>query len=362
MGLINKVKSLLKDNSQIYVLVKLLLLFLIVLTIHVSWEVYSGLFSLVLGVLSPFIIAFIIAYITHPLFIFMQSKKIPKGVAISIFWVVFIVGFGLIMIVLVPMIYDKCLDLISSLNTTIIWLSQRVNELEVDSQITEMIVSNLIDMLKNLQVLLPEITKILPAIATQFISTLASIFMVFIITIYMMIDYENVRAAIRSLAATLSKSAPVYMEGVDDVVGVYFRSLFILMIIKFVEYSFLYYIVGHRDWLIIGILTAIGLLVPFVGATLANTVGVVTALTLPLPNIIFLLLGIAILSNIDAYLIAPFVHSKRSLIRPLWTLFAVLAGNAIAGATGIFFAVPVYLAIRVIIQTYRQRKLSEKTS
>ena len=360
MSLIDRIKTFFEDRSLSFLL-KVLIVVLIILVVHNSMEVYNTVYGTAMGILTPFFIAFVIAYITHPLFTFMQSKRIPKGISILLFWVVFILLFCLLLIFLIPMIYDKCLELISSLNTSIIWATARFNEFEADSPITQMLVSSVVDMLNNVQgVLLPDLTKFLPTFANQVISGLTSILMIFIISVYMMIDYENIKNGILKASSYVYKSLPVYIQSVDEVVGVYFRSVLILMLVKFLEYSILYYIVGHKDWLIIGVLTALGLFVPFVGATFANAIGLATALTLPFPNIAILIIGIAILSNIDAYIIAPIVHSKRSLIRPLWTLFSIMAGGIVAGGIGIFFAVPVYLSIKATYQTYTQRKETAK--
>ena len=360
MSLIERIKTFFEDRSLSFLL-KVFIIALTILVVQNSMEVYTSIYSVAMGILTPFFIAFVIAYITHPLFTFMQSKKIPKGVAIFLFWVVFILLFCLLLIVLIPMIYDKCLELISSLNNSIVWATERFNEFEADSPITEMLVTNVLGMLSQVQgVLLPDLTKLLPTLANQVISGLTSILLIFIISVYMMIDYESIKNGIMRVSSFVYKTLPTYIQSVDEVVGVYFRSVLILMLVKFLEYSLLYYVVGHKDWLIIGVLTALGLFVPFVGATIANAVGIATAFTLPLPNIFFLLLGIVVLSNIDAYIIAPIVHSKRSLIRPLWTLFSIMAGGVIAGGVGIFFAVPVYLSVRAIYQTYVQRKETSK--
>ena len=73
--------------------------------------------------------------------------------------------------------------------------------------------------------------------------------------------------------------------------------------------------------------------------------------TLPRKNVIILLLCIVVLSQLDAYLIEPIVHSRNVKISPLWALFSIYAGGILAGGLGVMVAIPMYLAVRAIIRT-----------
>ena len=84
-----------------------------------------------------------------------------------------------------------------------------------------------------------------------------------------------------------------------------------------------------------------------------NAVGIITALTLPTKNIVILLICIVLLSQLDAYIIEPLIHSHNVKISPIWALFSIYAGGVLAGAWGVMLAIPVYLAVRVVIRLNR---------
>ncbi|MBR4456785.1 MAG: AI-2E family transporter, partial [Solobacterium sp.] len=111
-------------------------------------------------------------------------------------------------------------------------------------------------------------------------------------------------------------------------------------------------LVGHKDWLLVSLLTALGLIVPYIGPMIGNVVGILTALTLPQKNVVILLICIVVLSQVDAYIIEPLIHSHNVKISPLWALFSIYAGGILAGGLGVMIAIPVYLAIRALIRTY----------
>ena len=138
------------------------------------------------------------------------------------------------------------------------------------------------------------------------------------------------------------------------VVGMVITALLILMAVKFVEYAIMYYFVGHRDWLLVALLTAIGLIVPYIGPMIGNVVGILTALTLPTKNVVILIICICVLSQVDAYVLEPLIHSRNVEITPLWALFSIYAGGILAGGIGVMVAIPVYLAIRAVTALNRE--------
>lgn len=101
-----------------------------------------------------------------------------------------------------------------------------------------------------------------------------------------------------------------------------------------------------------GLITALSLIVPYIGPTIANIIGIFTALSLPTGNIIFLVVAILVMSNTDEYVLAPFVHSHNTHVTPLWAIFSVFTGGVLFGSVGVIIAIPVYLAVRVIILRY----------
>jgi len=181
------------------------------------------------------------------------------------------------------------------------------------------------------------------------------VFTIFVITIivsiYMCFSWKNIEAVIYNFAKRLGNRAIRNIKAVDVEIGTYVRSLLVLIVIKFLEYALMYYLAGHKDWLLVSLLTALGLIVPYIGPMIGNTVGILTALTMPQRNVIILLVCIVVLSQLDAYIIEPLVHSRNVKISPLWALFSIYAGGILAGGLGVMVAIPAYLAVRTIIRT-----------
>ena len=90
------------------------------------------------------------------------------------------------------------------------------------------------------------------------------------------------------------------------------------------------------------------------GGTIANIVGILTALSLPPLSIFILIIGICVLANVDAYVISPMIHEKRSDLGPLLTLLAVFAGGVLYGAIGVMMSIPIAIVLKSMSQVYHE--------
>lgn len=342
------------ERLNIQLLGKIVMTLLIVYLLKATSPVWGNWISLLKSVITPFFIGFLVAYIVHPLIIWLEKKGISKNISIIAFWILVIVLFVLLSLVLLPMLYDKIAGFISNLIDGVQWISDKIityGEFE-NFDLVDSITDTITNVLSSYDDWLPNIMGSLPGFMNSFLNVITTTLFTIIIAIYMLFDFDKIKFNIRKFCGMFFKDCDPYLLKIDEDVSVYLKSLLILMVIKFCEYSLFYYVIGHEDWMIIGFLTSIGLLVPYLGGTIANAIGILTALSLSPIRIFFLIAGICVLSNVDAYVISPLIHEKRSSLGPLVTLFAVFAGGVIYGAVGIMFSVPVAIAIKSICEVY----------
>ena len=168
----------------------------------------------------------------------------------------------------------------------------------------------------------------------------------------MCFEWHSIKYYIKRICGNISCLLSSCLTVIDYEVGSYIHSLLILMIIRFFEYSLVYLIVGHHDWMILALLTSISLLIPYLGPTVVNCLGILTALTLPVSRVLLLITFIMVLSFVDEYVIAPLVHAHNTGVTPLWSLFSIFAGGTLFGAVGIIVAIPVYLSLRAVYRVF----------
>ena len=88
--------------------------------------------------------------------------------------------------------------------------------------------------------------------------------------------------------------------------------------------------------------------IPFVGPLVAGALILAVSLGLNYGHLAMVLVFLLLWRGVQDYVIAPRVLGGRVEVHPLAAIFGVLAGGEIAGVAGIYFAVPVMAAARIL--------------
>jgi len=120
----------------------------------------------------------------------------------------------------------------------------------------------------------------------------------------------------------------------------------LLIIIQFFEYSIIFFIVGHPNWLLLGILASVTTVIPYFGGIITNIIAVITASVVSVPLFISTLVIILIFPNIDGYLISPKVYEKTNNINPVLAILSLGIFSGFLGVLGVVMSLPLYLALR----------------
>ena len=354
MKFLDRIAAKINEDIQIEALIKVILVLVVIFLVRSIDVVWLGVFRKAWHILRPFVMGFVIAYVIRPLIKKLENDhKISRKITIPLFYILLLIFIFWLMFTIVPLIISRLSSFITSM---ISGLNSIYNSYAVitENGAPEWVRRLLQEIVAGLQ----SYRSIIPQLSSRFSTVLSDaveIFTVFVLTViismYMCFSWEQIEKNIYEFLKRLGTRAIRNVKAVDKEIGGYIRSLLVLIAVKFVEYAIMYYFVGHKDWLLVSLLTALGLIVPYIGPMIGNTVGILTALTLPRKNVIILLLCIVVLSQLDAYLIEPIVHSRNVKISPLWALFSIYAGGILAGGLGVMVAIPMYLAVRAIIRT-----------
>jgi predicted PurR-regulated permease PerM len=147
------------------------------------------------------------------------------------------------------------------------------------------------------------------------------------------------------------------LEDINRLLGQYIRALVLLSLSSFTGYALFLITTGAPYAVLLSCIAGLGEFLPVVGPAAA---GVVTLLVTGLSGYshlgTFLIFWI-LFRVFQDYVVAPYVMGKGVELNPLLVLFGVLAGEKIAGVTGMFFSVPVIATLRVLfVRLQRVRK------
>lgn len=334
-----------KENKINFKLVNLALIVLIICMLYSMNNVWVGIISKLFSIIFPFLLGFAIAYALYPFVEKLEKNSFPKWLAVFI--VCFITfGFVILMcIIVVPMLYDQILLFVNNITIFLTDMSDKyeLNLGTLETSITD-ISSSIISSLGKY------ISDGAINVLNTSISVLTNLVIIVCVSIYFLLDMDKIRGYIKKKFKNRKNKIYLYLKRLDREVSNYFSGLGKNIIIQFFEYTILFFLIGHPNYLILGILASVTTIIPYFGGLLTNILALLIASVIDAKLFIMTLIICIVCPNIDGYIIGPKVYGKTNELHPLVNIFAVFAGGIIGGFFGIVIALPTAI---IIIATYK---------
>lgn len=315
----------------------MLLLYIGFSNIGMWWNVLAIIASL----LAPFIISFSFAYAIMPILNFLINKRIKKPLAVLLITIAIIFIIISLLVVTLPLIYDQLIlfskNIISVLGDIGTKFNLNLGSVEIE------LADYLNEAIKKLGTILSNGTV---NVVNKSISFFGKFIVGFISGIYFLSDMDSIRNKVKHFTLSISKKTFKYIKCLDEELGNYIKGTAIFMIVQLIEYSFLFWVVGHPNWLLLGILASITTVIPYFGGLITNIIGIITALVVSTKVLIGTIIICLIFPQLDGYIISPRIYGKTNNVNPLITIIVVTVGGSLAGIVGIVIALPLYLIIR----------------
>ncbi len=332
-----------------YKLLNILLILGIIYLLFLMSGLWTGVVGKIINVLLPFIVAFGIAYVLYPFLKYLESKKLPKALGIILILLVILIIVGLVIYFVVPVFVNQLTNLLSSLNEI---SNDFANKYNIDMKVVNDTVgeysTKMIDSLKSMI----SSGSIFGIINTS-IDYISKTVITLIVSVYFLADMENIRKKVKEFIMVKSTKTYNLLSTIDNEIYSYLKGLGIFMIIQFFEYTMLFLIIGHPNFLLLGVLACITTIIPYFGGIITNVFALVIASVISPRLFILTLIITLIFPNIDGYVISPKIYGKTNQLPALLTIFAVTAGGVLFGFTGIVIAVPLTIILMAIVRAYK---------
>ncbi len=335
-----------KINYRWFNLLLLLGILYIGLTTIGAW---SGVLFSILKVIFPFLLAFAIAYALYPIEKKLEKKGVRKWLAVTLIIGGAILIMAGLLAVTLPLIYEQ---LISFSKMILEALSAVANKFNL----------NLGDVEVKLSDSLNQIVKSIGQIVTdgsfdflgKTVSLAGTALVTLIVTIYLLADMDKIRKRLKKFLSNFSTRSYHYLQSLDKELGNYLKGLALFMVIQFFEYSILFLLVGHPNWLLLGVLACLTTIIPYFGGLATNLIALVTASVVSTPLFIATLIICLIFPQLDGYVISPRVYGHTNNINPLITIIVVSIGGTLGGIVGIIIALPLYILLHASYQFFEK--------
>ena len=327
-------------------------------------------------VLTPFVVAAVLAYVLTPLVDRLDSLargRMPRVLAVLIVELIFILAVLGLLLLLVPvltrewpLLREQVPQLLDRLNAGAQPLLQELgiklsfNTASLKPALMKYFSANMEEAMGSLLASL----KIGGSVA---LTLLGNLILIPVALFYLLLDWKQlVQRVLQLVPRRLRASYDSFVAEADEVLGQYLRGQLLVMLILAVYYSLMLSFFGLDLALPIGIFTGLAIFVPYVGFGLGLLLAVLAGLLefsgdgglSRVALMVAVVYGLGQL--VESLYLTPRLLGERIGLHPLAVIFALLAFGQLFGFVGILVALPVSAVLLVAIRRLRQRYLASR--
>ena len=337
-----------KDKLN-FKLLNALIIIAIVCLLYSIKGLWIGVVAKTFSIIAPFVLAFAIAYVIYPLVRKLIGAGAPKWLAIL---TVCILGIGSILIIIlltVPLLYEQILLFLSNIS---VFLSDLSTKYEISfgglqsslSDLSTNLISSLGNTISN---------GAISAVNASF-GVISNAIVVICAAIYFLIDMDRIRCGIKKYFNNKNKRTGAFLGRLDRELTKYLGGMGLTILIQIAEYTIAFLIIGHPNYLILGILSGISAIIPWFGGFLVAIISLLVSSVISTKLFLLTVLICIICPILDGNVIGPKVYGKTNSLHPLTVIFAVSAGGILAGFWGIVLSLPMAIIIKTTYNFYEK--------
>ena len=327
-----------------YSLVNILLLCFILFFIVETKDFLLEVFSFLKKILFPIFISLLLAYFLSPLLTFFKKKGLSHNLSFALTIILLILIFGLIIFLSYPVIVREGGR---ALKIIVDFINQFFSE---NSQLQQ-------EIILKLQNVLSTFSDKIYTFGLDFVSSLINFFTNFILIIVLffsfLYNFDKIKKYFLDLI-TNSSICNLVLDIDNDIVK-YLKSIALIVVIETVEYSLIYYFIGHPNYLLIGFLAGFTTIVPFFGGVFTNIVALITAFSYSKKLFFLTALILIVVPILDNYLRDPKIYKSTIKISPLKSIIITVVASFTLGIFGMILAVPIYIVLNHLFKYFSKR-------
>lgn len=313
------------------------------------WFIYS-----LLGLLFPFIAAFLLAYVFNPLVIRLEQKRIARWVGaliITLGGLAVVVAIVLFVLPIAVVQFQGLINAVSGLAQSVVDVmrSGRVFDLLAEWGLPADDARRILteEISPRLEGILTELFKGVLGFLTGFSSLILQIINAIIIPFlffYILKDFPLIKQTFATLLPdSVRPKALIFIASIDDVLGRYLRGALAVALIQGALSAIVLTLIGVDYSLVLGIMTAILNFIPYVGLITSLVVASIVALFsggavgAKVIGVIVLYLSQKLL---EATVLAPKIIGSKVGLHPVLLILCLVVFGYFLGFVGMLIAVP----------------------
>lgn len=332
-----------------------------------------------LSIIAPFLAGTLIAYLFYIPARSIEGwirkckwniiRKKARGLSILVVYVIALILIIITVNVIIPVVFNSVMDLAGNLQGYYSKAVITLNSLPEDSPLRGDILTGAVDSLKNIDLThyinASDITNYAKGILSV-ATTIFDIFVALVVSIYLLAERKEILLFVKKLSAAIfnqkiSKNLGKYFNSTNQIFFKFLASQLLDAIVVGVLITIAFSLMGIKYAPLLGFIIGLFNMIPYFGSIIAVAVsGLITLISGGLSQMLWMIIVAIVIQQIDANIINPKILGNSLKVSPLIIIAAVTIGGAYFGVIGMFLAVPVAAALKIIIMDYIDYRLKVK--
>ncbi len=315
------------------------------------------------SVTSMLLIAFIFSYLLDPPVERLHSYGISRSVSALLMLILGLTVILLIFFLIVPRAFeeisafsDKAPTYFSALQRFINQLAEKLNlTIPKDWQdLLNLIVERGRQYLPRMAAITTGVLAVFFKSTIHIISTLFFILLIPVLTYYLLVSFDRIKEGIVELI-------PPYIRGpvlsklreMDLILSGFVRGQLTIALLLGIFYTIGFLLIGIDLPVVLGVISGILWIIPYVGTLFALVVGSLMALAKygDITHVIYLVLWIAGVQLVEGYFLTPRIVGHAVGLHPVVYMMALIVGANLFGFVGLLVAIPITAILKVLLMT-----------
>ncbi len=306
---------------------------LIVLALWFFWYIRE--------IVAMVVTALLLAALIDPFADWFQERKIPRGLAVIIVYVILGLIATLVIVALVPVVIEQVTQLFGSGP-----FAETLQDIFLSN-------STLFDVQRFIVSLLSGETSIATLFSQigSFLSGFLALLVVLVLAFYMVVEEDTAKKVFKNLAPIEYQPFLVQLlTKIQTKIGAWLRGQLLLGLIVGTTCFIGLSILGVKYALLLGIIAGLFEIVPYVGPTLSVIPAVLVGFTQSLVMGVIVLLMYLVVQQVENNILVPKIMQKVTGLNPIVSIVALLVGIKIGGLVGAILSIPIATMLSVILE------------
>lgn len=305
-------------------------------------------------------VAMLLAGVVYPFARWAEARRIPKGIAVFVFYILLFGAIVLILSLLVPRVIEQMRAFVSTYHGVGWLLGERATWEELLQRLG--LAGDLPGALSGLRGQAERVLTTLLSTASNVFGSIVTFFAVLVLSFYMIIEDRAVKTLFHNLIPTEYRDlAAKLVSEMLNKLGGWMRGQLILGFIIGILYFIVFWVLGVPYALLLALLGGLLEFIPYIGPFIAAIPAVLLGLSVSPTLALGALVATLVVQRIENDIIVPKVMQQAVGLNPIVSLIAFMVGAKLFGFIGAIFAIPVATAVSVVLSEIFAFQKTRKT-